>query len=180
MESITRFIEKELKLKVNIEKSSVTRPWRTKLLGFTFHHRKGEKGLSVHSKSIAGYKDKIRAITSRSKPYSMQLRLEQIGRLNQGWGHYFKLSDAKSLFEELDKWVRSRLRLCYWQQWKRLRTRIAELTRLGIAPNQAYMWGNTRKGKWRSVQSPILRRALSNNYLKQEGFTSLMDIVKPR
>lgn len=179
MESITRYIEKELKLVVNTVKSSVTRPWHMKLLGFTFYHKKGEKGLSVHGKSIAGYKDKIRAITCRRKPYSMQLRLELLRQLNQGWGHYFKLSDAKSVFEELDKWVRSRVRLCYLQQWKKMRTRIAELTKLGIPHTQSYHWALTRKGKWRIVQSPILRRALNNTYLKQEGFTSLMDIVKP-
>lgn len=179
MESITRYIEKELKLVVNTVKSSVTRPWLMKLLGFTFYHKKGEKGISVHRKSIAGYKDKIRAITCRSKPYSISMRMEQIRQLNQGWGHYFKLSDSRKLFEELDKWVRSRIRLCYWQPWKKVRTRIAELTRLGILHPQSYQWGNTRKGKWRIVQSPVLRRALSNSYLKQEGFTSLMDIVKP-
>jgi group II intron reverse transcriptase/maturase len=179
MESITRYIEKELKLVVNTVKSSVTRPWQMKLLGFSFYHKKGEKGISVHRKSIAAYKDKIRVITERSKPYSMPVRLDRIRQLNQGWGHYFKLSDAKSVFEELDKWVRSRIRLCYWQQWKKPRTRIMCLTKLGIPPNQAYQWGYTRKGKWRSVQSPLLRRALSNSYLKKEGFTSLMDIVKP-
>jgi RNA-directed DNA polymerase len=179
MESITQYIEKELKLKVNTEKSSVTRPWVMKLLGFTFYHKKGEKGISVHRKSITAYKDKIRAITCRSKPYSMPLRLERIRQLNTGWGHYFKLSEAKSVFEELDKWVRSRIRLCYWQQWKRVRTRITELKKRGIPLHQAYQWGNTRKGQWRSVHSPVLTRALSNNYLKKEGFTSLMDIVKP-
>ena len=179
MESITRYIEKELKLIVNTVKSSVTRPWLMKLLGFTFYHRKGEKGLSVHRKSVASYKNKIRVITCRSKPYSMKVRLDRIRQLNTGWGHYFKPSEAKSVFEELDKWVRSRVRLCYWQQWKRPRTRIVELIRLGITPNQAYQWGYTRKGKWRSVQSPVLRCALSNSYLKQEGFISLLDIVKP-
>jgi group II intron reverse transcriptase/maturase len=179
MESITRYIEEELKLVVNTAKSSVTRPWLMKLLGFTFYHKKGEKGLSVHRKSIAVYKDKIRAITCRSKPYSMPLRMERIRQLNQGWGHYFKVSDARKLFETLDKWVRSRLRLCYWQQWKRVRTRVKELTKLGIPANKAYQWGNTRKGQWRSVHSPVLTRALSNNYLKKEGFTSLTDIVKP-
>lgn len=179
MESITRYIEKELKLVVNMVKSSVTRPWLMKLLGFTFYHKKGEKGIGIHRKSITGYKDKIRAITCRSKPYRMQLRMELIRQLNQGWGHYFKVSDARKVFEELDKWVRSRLRLCYWQQWKKVRTRIAELIKLGIPESRSYQWGNTRKGKWRSVHSPILTRALSNSYLKQEGFTSLMDIVKP-
>ncbi|MCO5950275.1 group II intron reverse transcriptase/maturase, partial [Mucilaginibacter flavidus] len=75
MESIRTFIEKELKLKVNMEKSSVTRPWLSKLLGFTFYHKRGEKGISVHRKSIAAYKNKIRQITCRSKPYAMEDRM---------------------------------------------------------------------------------------------------------
>jgi RNA-directed DNA polymerase len=179
MESISNYIEKELKLKVNIEKSSVTRPWRSKLLGFTFYHKKGEKGISVHRKSIAAYKDKIRAITSRNKPYPMEERMMEIRRLNYGWGNYFKLSEAKSVFEDLDKWVRSRVRLCYWKQWKKSKARVRELGRLGIKPSQAYMWGNTRLGYWRTVQSPILRRALDNAFLKKEGLISLSEITNP-
>ncbi len=179
MESITGYIEKELKLKVNIEKSSVKRPWLLKLLGFTFYHRKGEKGISVHRKSIDTYKKRIRTLTASTNGWSMSLRLVQIRELNQGWGHYFKLSEAKSVFRDLDKWVRSRLRLCYWSQWKRTRTRIRQLEKLGVPLWQAYQWGNTRRGDWHTVQSPILRIAISNAYLKQEGFLSLIDIVKP-
>lgn len=179
MESIRTFIEKELKLKVNIEKSSVTRPWLSKLLGFTFYQKKGEKKITVHRKSIAAYKDKIRLITCRSKPYPMEERMMQIRRLNYGWGNYFKLSEAKSVFEGLDEWVRSRLRLCYWKQWKKPKTRVKELQRLGIKPKQAYMWGNTRKGYWRTVQSPILKRAFNNAFLKEEGLISLCEITNP-
>jgi hypothetical protein len=177
MESVSTFIEKELKLKVNIGKSSVTRPWLSKLLGFTFYHKKGEKGISVHRKSIVAYKDKIRQITCRSKPYPMEERMIQIRRLNYGWGNYFKLSEAKSVFERLDEWVRSRIRLCYWKQWKKPKTRVKQLEKLGIKPKQAYMWGNTRKGYWRTAQSPILRRAIDNAFLKKVGLISLKDIV---
>jgi group II intron reverse transcriptase/maturase len=180
MESISAYIEKELKLKVNIEKSTVTRPWFSKLLGFTFYHKKGTKGITVHRKSIASYKEKIRAITSRSKPMPMEDRLMQIRRLNQGWGHYFKLSEAKSVFEALDEWVRSRVRLCYWKHWKKTKTRISHLEKLGIKSNQAYQWGNTRKGYWRTVHSPILTKGLNNAFLKKEGLLSLTDIVTPR
>jgi hypothetical protein len=179
MESVSAYIEKELKLKVNMEKSSVTRPWYSKLLGFTFYHKKGEKGISVHRKSIATYKDKIRQITCRSKPYAMKERMMQIRQLNQGWGSYFKLSEAKSVFERLDEWVRSRIRLCYWKQWKKVKTRIGQLEKLGIKPNKAYQWGNTRKGYWRTVHSPILARALHNAFLKEAGFVSLKDITTP-
>jgi RNA-directed DNA polymerase len=180
MESISTYIEKELKLKVNIEKSSVTRPWFSKLLGFTFYHKKGEKGISVHRKSIGTYKDKIRQITCRSKPYAMEERMMQIRQLNQGWGNYFKLSEAKSVFDDLDSWVRSRIRLCYWKQWKRVRTRAEQLRRLGVKPNKAYWWANTRNGYWRTVHSPILTTALNNAFLKKEGLLCLKDIIIPR
>jgi len=180
MASISTYIEKELKLKVNIEKSSVTRPWFSKLLGFTFYHKKGEKGISVHRKSMVVYKDKIRAITCRSKPYAMEERMMQIRQLNQGWGNYFKLSEAKSIFAELDSWVRSRVRLCYWKQWKQVGTRVKQLIRLGVKPNKAYWWANTRNGYWRTVHSPILTTALNNAFLKKEGLLCLKDIVIPQ
>lgn len=180
MESISTYIEKELKLKVNIEKSSVTRPWFSKLLGFTFYHKKGEKGISVHRKSIGTYKEKIRQITCRSKPYAMEERMMQIRKLNQGWGNYFKLSEAKSVFDDLDSWVRSRIRLCYWKQWKRVRTRVEQLIRLGVKPNKAYWRANTRNGYWRTVHSPILTTALNNAFLKKEGLLCLKDIIIPQ
>ncbi len=180
MESISTYIEKELKLKVNVEKSVVTRPWHTKLLGFTFYHKKGCKGISVHRKSIATYKDKIRAITCRSKPYAMEDRLMQIRQLNQGWGNYFKLSEAKSVFAALDEWVRCRLRLCYWKQWKNPKTRIRQLERIGVNPNLAYQWGYTRKGYWRIAHSPILQRSLTNTFLKKEGLLNLKDVITPK
>jgi len=180
MESISSYIEKELKLKVNVAKSMVTRPWSTKLLGFTFYHKKGSKGISVHRKSISTYKDKIRVITCRSKPYAMEERLLQIRQLNQGWGNYFKLSEAKSVFGELDEWVRCRVRLCYWKQWKRPKTRTRQLELLGAKSHLAYQWGNTRKGYWRIAHSPILQRTLSNTFLNKEGLLSLKDIIIPK
>jgi group II intron reverse transcriptase/maturase len=180
MESISTYIEKELKLKVNVEKSIVARPWQTKLLGFTFYHKKGCKGITVHRKSISTYKDKIRAITCRSKPYAMEDRLMQIRQLNQGWGNYFKLSEARSAFAALDEWVRCRVRLCYWKQWKNPKTRIRQLERLGAKPYVAYQWGNTRKGYWRIAHSPILQRTINNTFLKKEGLLSLKDVITPK
>jgi len=79
----------------------------------------------------------------------------------------------------LDEWVRSRIRLCYRKQWKRVKTRIQQLEKRGIKPNQAYQWGNTRKGYWRTVHIPILTRALNNAFLKEAGFVSLKDITTP-
>ena len=176
LNSVSRYIEKELKLVVNRTKSMATRPWKSKLLGYSFYHKKGEKGLNIAKSSIKKYKTKVREITSRSRPFAMYKRYEMLMRLNRGWYNYFKLTEARSVLEELDQWVRSRLRMCYWKQWKIPRTRVKMLVRLGTPEGQAYQWGNTRKGYWRSSHSPILTRALNSSFLKREGYLSLKEL----
>ena len=179
MKSISDFIQKKLKLEANQDKSDVRKPGTMKILGFTFYYKKGSIGLTVHRKSWQSYKDKVRKITSRNKPVSMEMRLMELRRLNRGWGNYFKISDSRKPFKEADKWVRSRLRLCLWKQWKLSKTKTKELIKLGIDPYQAHQWGNTRKGYWRTVHSPVLTRSLSNKRLKEMGFLSLIDVVTP-
>jgi RNA-directed DNA polymerase len=176
MKSVSTYIEKELKLKVNQSKSVATRPWKSKLLGYSFYHKKGEKGLKIAGSSIAKYKSKVREITSRSKPYAMYKRYEMLGQLNRGWVQYFKLNEAKSVYTGLDEWVRRRIRLCYWKQWIKPSTRVRMLATLGIPEWQAYQWGNTRKGYWRTTNSPILARALNKSLLKREGYLSLTEL----
>lgn len=176
LESLILYIEKELKLEVNRTKSVATRPWKVKLLGYSFYHKKGEKGLTIAKSSITKYKSKVRSITSRSKPYAMYERYELLRSLNRGWAGYFKLNEAKSLFTDLDKWVRSRLRLCYWKQWKQPSTRVKMLAKLGTPDWQAYQWGNTRKGYWRTSHSPVLTTALNSSLLKREGYLSLTEL----
>jgi group II intron reverse transcriptase/maturase len=174
--SVSGYIEKELKLEVNRTKSVATRPWKSKLLGYSFYHKKGEKGLTIARSSIAKYKSKVRQITSRSKPYAMYKRYEMLRWLNRGWTQYFKLNEARSLLTELDQWVRRRMRLCYWKQWKLPLTRVKMLVQLGTPDWQAYQWGNSRKGYWRISHSPILQRALNSSLLKREGYLSLMEL----
>lgn len=113
LKSVSTYIERELKLKVNQSKSVATRPWKSKLLGYSFYHKKGEKRLKIAKSSITKYKSKVRAITSRSKPYAMYKRYEMLRQLSQGWIGYFKLNEARSLYKELDEWTRRRIRLCY-------------------------------------------------------------------
>lgn len=174
--SISKYVEKELKLEVNRTKSVATRPWKVKLLGYSFYHKKGEKGLNIAKSSIAKYKSKVRAITSRSKPYAMYKRYEQLRLLNRGWMNYFKLNESKDVLRVLDSWVCSRLRLCYLKQWKLSSTRVKMLIKLGIPEWQAYQWGNSRKGYWRICHSPILQRALNRSLLKREGYLTLTEL----
>jgi group II intron reverse transcriptase/maturase len=176
LKTVSTYLEKELKLEVNRSKSVATRPWKSKLLGYSFYRKKGEKGLNIAKSSIAKYKSKVRSITSRSKPYAMYKRYEMLRELNLGWTQYFKLNEAKSVFASLDEWVRCRIRLCYWKQWKLPSTRVNMLVKLGTPDWLAYQWGNTRKGYWRISHSPILQRALNSSLLKREGYLSLTEL----
>lgn len=176
LKSVSYYIEKELKLEVNRSKSASTRPWKSKLLGYSFYHKKGGKGLTIAKSSIAKYKSKVREITSRSKPYAMYKRYEMLRQLNRGWVQYFKLNEAKSLFKELDQWVQRRIRQCYWKQWRLPKTKVAMLIKLGTPDWLAYQWGNTRKGSWRISGSAILQRVLNRSLLKREGYLSLTEL----
>jgi RNA-directed DNA polymerase len=175
MESITRFIEKDLKLRVNREKSKVDRPWKLKYLGYTFYPKKGEMGMKVHPNSIKKLKEKLKSITGRSNAMSMEMRATKIKQTVIGWVEYFKLADMKSVLKELDEWLRRRIRLCFWKQWKKIKTKHDNLVRLGTGKYKAWEFANTRKGYWRISNSPILARTLTNKYLKDQGFITLSE-----
>lgn len=175
MASITRFIEEKLKLKVNKDKSKVDRPWKLKYLGFTFYPKKGEMGIRVHQNSVRKLKVKLKEVTGRSNAMSMELRAIKLKQIIIGWINYFKLADMKSTLKILDEWLRRRIRLCYWKQWKKIKTKHDNLKRLGIDEYKAWEYANTRKGYWRISNSPILSRTLSNKYLKKQGFITLTE-----
>jgi RNA-directed DNA polymerase len=172
MESITTFIEQKLKLKVNMGKSAVDRPWKRKFLGFSFTLNKEPK-VRIAKQSIKRFKTKIREITSRSKPFPMEVRIEMLNRYLTGWCGYFALADTPSKFKEFDEWIRRRLRMCEWKQWKKPKTRVRKLIALGVPDYKAHEWGNSRKKYWRIACSPILHRTLDNSYWSQRGLRSL-------
>ena len=173
MTSITRFIEEELVLKVNTDKSKVDRPWKLKYLGYTFYPKKGEMGIRVHENSLKKLKTKLKEITGRSNAMGMELRSIKLRQIIVGWVNYFKLADMKSTLKTLDEWLRRRIRLCYWKQWKKIKTKYDNLKKLGIDEYKAWEYANTRKGYWRISNSPILSKSLNNKYLEALGFISL-------
>ena len=172
MESIQSFIETKLRLKVNEKKSAVDRPWKRKFLGFSFTSNKEPK-VRIAKESRVRMKNKIREITSRKMPYPMEYRIQKLNQYLIGWCGYFALADTQSIFEELDGWIRRRLRMCLWKNWKKPKTKVKNLIRLGIADWQANQWGNTRKSYWRISKSPILHRTLGNSYWSRQGLKSL-------
>lgn len=172
MASIQRFIEGKLRLKVNEKKSAVDRPWKRKFLGFSFTYHKEPK-VRIAKESLKRMKNKVREITSRKMPYPMEYRIQKLNQYLMGWCGYFALADTKSIFLELDKWIRRRLRMCLWKNWKKPKTKTRNLIQLGVPQWQAYEWGNTRKSYWRISNSPILHRTLGNSYWRNQGLESL-------
>ncbi|CAG9623778.1 group II intron reverse transcriptase/maturase [Sutcliffiella rhizosphaerae] len=172
MNSISDFIERKLKLKVNREKSAVDRPWRRKFLGFSFTIHKEPK-VRIANESIKRLKAKIRVLTSRSKPIPMEMRIAKLNQYLVGWCNYFALADTPSRFKELDEWIRRRLRMIVWKEWKHPRTKVRKLKGLGVHPSKAYEWGNSRKKYWRTASSPILHKTLGNSYWSSQGLKSL-------
>ncbi len=180
LDHILPYIEEKLFLRVNLEKTQVEYVSKIKYLGYGFYISKGEGRLRIHPKSIRKFKDDIRVITGRSNGMGIESRKIQLNQKIQGWMDYFKMADAKNLIRDLDKWIRSRIRMVTWKRWKRNRTRFQNLKGLGIEEEQAWMWANTRKGYWRTAHSPILRIALSNVRFKRRGYLSLMECYSAR
>lgn len=173
MQSVTGYLENVLKLTVNKEKSAVDRPWKRRFLGFSFYNKKGGIGIRVHAKPVVKFKEKVREILSRSSGRSTEQRIKELNRCIIGWVNYFNLADMNNLAMALDEWTRRRLRMCIWKQWKKIKTRHDNLTKLGIDNTKAWEFANTRKGYWRISNSPILSRTLTNEHLTKLGLVSL-------
>lgn len=172
MESIKRFIARKLKLKVNESKSAVAKPQQRKFLGFTFTDW-GELKREIAPKAIARFKERIREITRRVRGISMEQRMEELASYLRGWLGYFGFSQVSTQLENLNSWVRRRIRCVFWQQWKTFRKRYAELVKRGVAPALAARTAGSRSGPWRMSQSPALNIALSNAYLHSLGLPKL-------
>lgn len=173
MTSITRFIEKQLRLKVNHEKSAVDYVMRRKFLGFSFYGTKDGYRIRVDAKSIRRLKDKLRLLTSRSNGWGMEARIARLNQVIRGWVNYFYLAEMHKHCLSIDGWLQRRLRMCWWKQWKKVKTRYANLTRFGIPEWKAWEYANTRKGYWHTANSPILTRVLTNAYFEQSGLMGL-------
>ena len=176
MKNITKYIEYTLKLKVNTEKSKVERPWSSKFLGYSFYRSKDGIKFRVHEKSAKKLKEKLRKLTGRSKIGNIKATYEKIKQLVVGWINYFKLADMKGLMSRIDEWLRRRIRMCYWKQWKKISTKFNNLKKLGIPKGKAWEFANTRKSYWRTAKSPILHRSITNTKLKKTGLVSLLEI----
>ena len=174
-ESITRFIEGQLFLKVNREKTVVSYVQGVKFLGYSFYVMKGKCLLTVHPQSKSKMKFKLKELTSRSNGWGYECRKQKLKEYIRGWLGYYHLAQIKRLCIETDEWLRRRIRMCIWKSWKNPKTRVANLKKCGVLDWQAYQWGNTRLGYWRVALSRLLTFAMSNDKLRRAGYASLMD-----
>lgn len=172
------YIEEKLFLKVNREKTEVAYISRIKFLGYSFYVNKGQGRLRLHPKSIAKMRGRIKELTSRSNGWGEERRKVSLKEYIIGWVHYFKLADMKSLLPKVDEWYRRRLRAIIWKQWKRIRTRLRNLLKLGIQRYKAWEFANTRKGYWRTANSPILKSSITNDRLQQAGYIFFTDYYR--
>jgi RNA-directed DNA polymerase len=168
--TITEFIEKKLKLKVNRTKSKISRPTESTLLGFSFYRSKKGWEVRIAPKSLRKVKENMKTQTQRKAPGKVEDKIKKIEATIVGWVNYFRIAKGKKKMEELDSWVRMRLRMGLWKQWKKPKTRWHNLKRLGINPGKAYEWANSRKGYCRIAHSPILGLALNNEYFARQGY----------
>ena len=169
MASISRFLERKLKAKVNRDKSKVVPAQDSAFLGFTFKRMK----LAVTEKAIKGFKTRLRRFSGRSWGVSMQYRYTSLSLYIQGWMNYFGIGMKYNDAVEFDHWLRRRIRMCYWKQWRRARKRIGELIKLGSSKYQAILTGLSRKGYWHLAKTLSTNCGLSNTYLEKQGLVSL-------
>jgi RNA-directed DNA polymerase len=171
LRSISKFVEQRLKLVVNTEKSGVVKVAECKFLGFTF--RKGN--IQWHPKTLLKFKQRVRELTNRNWGVSMQYQLFKVSQYLRGWINYFGIANCYQLCVDLDHWIRRRVRMAYWRQWRKVRTRVRSMMKLGVSLRTAIVCGITSKGPWRSAKTPGIQQALSNAYLKEQGLCALRD-----
>ena len=174
MAGVRRFLEGRLSLKVNEQKSAVDRPWKRKFLGFSFFQRKkGEPLCRIAPQALARVKTKLRGLTRRTTHEPLEEIIRRINEYTMGWMGYFRLADTPSVFQEMDEWLRRRLRQLVWKRWKRPPARKRNLVALGVPPSTAHEAASSGKGCWRIAASPPVQQALSNAYWRSQGLRSL-------
>lgn len=178
MKNVSKYIEKKLELKVNMTKSKVSKPNDIKYLGFGFYKDYKAGGVykaKPHEISIVKLKAKIKKLTTRSWSVSLKYRFLKLKQLIVGWVNYYRIGYFKVKCRQIDGWLRFRIRMCIWKQWKTPQKRIRMMMKLGVNKNRAKRTAYSRKGYARIAISQPLQYALRNEVLKYNGLVSLLD-----
>jgi len=175
--SITRFLERRLKLSVNQEKSAVDRPWKRKFLGYSMTAHKRPK-LKAAPASVKRLKGGLRQILRRGRGRSLSKVIEELKPVLRGWANYFRLAETKGVFEELDGWIRRKLRCILWRQWKRPFTRAKNLLKRGLKEERAWKSATNGRGPWWNSGASHMNEAFKKRFFDNLGLVSLLGLVK--
>ena len=170
LETISSYVTKELRLKVNGEKSKVSRPEQSTLLGFSFYRKNKKWEIRIAPRSLKRIKEKLRAATSRKDPTKVAEKIKKIESVIVGWVNYFRIARAKTNMQQLDWMVRHRLRMGIWKQWKTPQARMKNLRKLGISKSQYYHWGKSSTSYCRIANNRVMKMGVSNAVLQQAGY----------
>ena len=174
MAGVSRFLAERLRLAVNLAKSAVDRPWNRSFLGYTVTAHK-EPRLRVAAKSVARLRDKLRDLFRQARGRSIGRTVETLTPLLRGWIQYFRLAQAKGVFEELDGWLRRKLRCILWRQWKRPRTRAQRLMQRGLDAARAAASAYNGHGPWWNAGASHMNDAFRKTFFEQLGLISLLE-----
>ncbi|MEC9082506.1 MAG: group II intron maturase-specific domain-containing protein, partial [Pseudomonadota bacterium] len=177
MASMTQFLETRLRLKVTTAKSAVDRPWRRSFLGYSVSWHKRQVRLRVAPKSLKAFMTKLRPLLKRSRGQSLPMTIRNLNPVLRGWANYYRLTASKRPMEALDGWIRRRLRLILWQQWKRPRTRVRCLMRLGLPEPRAWMGATNGRGPWWNSGASHMNAALPKRVFNGLSLVSLLDTM---
>lgn len=178
MTSVTRWLKEKLRVEVNATKTKVARPNDIKYLGFGFYKDKYTTEVwkpKPHIKSIKKFKKKLRDETIRSISTSIAYKISRLNPIIRGWINYFRICHMKTLMVKLDGFLRTRLRMCIWKQWKRPKTRVKRLRQCGLPEWQCKAYGNTRKGYARVARSGFMTQAIPKKTFDKANLVSLLD-----
>jgi RNA-directed DNA polymerase len=173
LESLERFLEKRLRLKINREKSAVARPWERKFLGYTVTVQREAK-LKVSPESVKRLRVKLKDVLRRARGRSLGRTIEELTPILRGWVAYYRLAEVKAAFEALDQWLRRRLRCLLWRQWKKPRTRFRKLRQYGLDEARAAASSYNGRGPWWNAGASHMNQAVPASMLHRLGLVSLL------
>jgi RNA-directed DNA polymerase len=174
---ITQFLSERLKLTVNEAKSAVARPWERKFLGYSLTWHKAPK-LRIAPTSLKRLEDKIREVLKGARGRSVRRTIEELNPVLRGWAAYFKLTETKRALEEIDGWLRRKLRCILWRQWKRPYTRAKNLMKAGLREERAFRSAFNQRGPWWNSGASHMNAAFPKVFFDRLGLVSLLDTTR--
>ena len=177
MASITRFLADTLKLTVNAAKSAVAHPWKRKFLGYSLTWHQAPK-LKIAPTSLKRLEDKVRDVLKGARGRSLTTVIAELNPILRGWMAYFKLTETKKALEELDGWIRHKLRCILWRQWKRPYTRAKNLMKAGLAEERAFRSAFNQRGPWWNSGASHMNQAFPKSFFDRLGLVSLLDTMR--